>query len=92
MIFPQVRYDFRPHHYIEKIYFESNTTDINPKRCAILVENLQNLTIDYSGSEFIFYDRMQPFTIDHSSNITIRNVSIDWDIPTTAQAEIPVKQ
>ena len=41
-----------------------------------------------SGSEFIFHDRVQPFTLDNSSNITIRNLSIDWDIPLTAQGEV----
>jgi hypothetical protein len=31
---------------------------------------------------------MQPFTIDNSRNITIRNLSIDWDIPLSAQAQV----
>jgi hypothetical protein len=31
---------------------------------------------------------MQPFTIDSSNNIHIKNVNIDWDIPMTAQAQV----
>jgi hypothetical protein len=31
---------------------------------------------------------MQPFTVDQSTNITIKDVSIDWDIPLTAQGEV----
>lgn len=44
--------------------------------------------LDGNGAEFIFHDRMQPLTVDHSSNIEICNFTVDWDIPLTAQAEI----
>ncbi len=88
LIFEPGRYDFWPQHSIEKIYFESNTTDNNPKRCAILIEDMQNLIIDGNDAEFIFHDRMQPFTVDNSSNISIKNLSVDWDIPLTTQAEV----
>ncbi len=82
------RYDFWPHRCIEKVYFESNTTVNNPRRCAILLEGISGLTIDCGGADFVFHDRMQPFTVDNSADITIKNVSIDWDIPLTAEAEI----
>lgn len=88
LIFPKGRYDFWPHHCIEKEYFESNTYDINPKRLAIMLEGLTNVTLDGNGSEFIFHDRMQPVTVDNSANISLKNFSIDWDIPLTAQGEV----
>ena len=88
LVFPKGRYDFWPQHCIERDYYESNTTDINPKRLAIFIENQHNLTIDCKGSEFIFHDRMQPFTVDQSTHITIKDVSIDWDIPLTAQGQV----
>jgi hypothetical protein len=86
LTFPAGRYDFWPHHSIEKDYFESNTTDNNPKRLAIMIERFDGLTVDGNGSEFVFHDRIQPFTVDSSTNIVIKNLSIDWDIPLTAQA------
>ncbi|MDR1601970.1 MAG: right-handed parallel beta-helix repeat-containing protein [Tannerella sp.] len=88
LTFPKGRYDFWPHHCIERDYFESNTSDINPKRLAILVEHFDGLTIDGNGSDFVFHDRMQPFTVDSSNNIAIKNLTIDWDIPLTAQATV----
>ncbi len=88
LYFPQGRYDFWPHHCIEKEYFESNTYDINPKRLAILLEGMTNVTLDGNGSEFIFHDRMQPVTVDNSANISLKNFSVDWDIPLTAQGEV----
>jgi polygalacturonase len=86
--FPEGRYDFWPHQCIEKVYYESNTTVNNPRRCAILIEGLSGITLDCGESDFVFHDRMQPFTVDKSIDITIKRVSVDWDIPLTAEAEV----
>jgi len=86
--FPKGRYDFWPDHCIEKVYYESNTTVNNPRTCAILLEGLTGVTLDCGGSDFVFHGRMQPFTIDKCTGITIKKVSIDWDIPLTAEAEV----
>jgi len=86
--FEKGRYDFSidPAHTRE--YFESNTTNDGPKNLAILVEGFTGLIIDGSGSEFVFHGAIQPITVDHSENIKIQNVNIDWDIPLTAQAKV----
>jgi hypothetical protein len=44
--------------------------------------------MDGGGSEFIFHDRMQPFSVDKSEDILIKNVSVDWEIPFGADAEV----
>ncbi|MGO8929852.1 MAG: right-handed parallel beta-helix repeat-containing protein [Limisphaerales bacterium] len=88
LVFPAGRYDFWPQGCVERDYFESNTTANNPKRLGIFVESLSGVTIDGGGSTFVFHDRMQPFTVDHCSGITLRNCSIDWDIPLTAEAVV----
>ncbi|MCB9211438.1 MAG: right-handed parallel beta-helix repeat-containing protein [Ignavibacteriales bacterium] len=88
LVFPKGRYDFYPEGTLKINYFESNTTDTNPKTCPILIKNIINLIIDGSGSEFVFHGKMQPFTIDSSKNITIKNLSIDWDIPFGTEAQV----
>jgi len=88
LLFPNGRYDFWPQYVQEKLYYESNTDVIPLRRCPVLIEGFHQLEIDGDHSDFIFHDRMQPFTIDSSENISIRNVNIDWDIPLTAQASI----
>lgn len=88
LVFPRGRYDFWPHGCVEKDYFESNTTVNNPRRLAIFIENFTGLTVEGSGSTFIFHDRMQPFTVDHSRRVTLRNCAIDWDIPLSAEAVV----
>lgn len=86
LVFPKGRYDFWPQYCEERRYYESNTDVIPLRRCPILVEGFTHLTIDGMQSDFVFHDRMQPFTIDGSQEITIKNLTIDWDIPLTAQA------
>jgi len=88
IVFPKGRYDFWPQHCVERCYYESNTTDVNPKRLAMLISNAEGLTLDGGGSEFVFHDRMQPFTVDSSASVILRNFSINWDVPLTAQAEV----
>ncbi|MCC7377567.1 MAG: right-handed parallel beta-helix repeat-containing protein [Verrucomicrobiales bacterium] len=88
LVFPPGRYDFWPQGCLERDYFESNTTQDNPKRLAILIENFGGLTVEGNGSTFVFHDRMQPFTVDHSTQVTLRNCSLDWDIPLTAEGTV----
>jgi len=86
--FEKGRYDFSIDPAHTKEYFESNTTNDGPKNLAILIEGCSGLTLDGDGSEFVFHGAIQPITVDHSENIRIQNVNIDWDIPLTAQAKI----
>ncbi|MBN2130188.1 MAG: hypothetical protein JW741_11865 [Sedimentisphaerales bacterium] len=88
LVFPKGRYDFWPQHAQEKVYYESNCYDNNPKTCAILIEDVKGLTIDGSGSEFVFHGRIQPFTVERCECITIENLTIDWDVPLTAQGKV----
>lgn len=88
LVFPKGRYDFWPQHADEKLYYESNTDVIPLRVCPILMEGFNNLTIDAMQSGFIFHGRMQPFTMDKCTDITVKNVNIDWDIPMTAQAQV----
>ena len=48
---------------------------------AFPLQGFKNLTIDCQGSTFIFHGRMVPFLVENSANITVTNVSIDWEVP-----------
>lgn len=88
LLFTPGTYHFYPEGCETRVYYESNTTDVNPKVCAFLLEGKKNITIDGRGSRLIFHGQMQPFTFDNCSNITLKNVKIDWEQPLTAQAEV----
>lgn len=86
--FPKGRYDFWAAHAVEREYYETNTYDNNPKTLAIVLDEIQDVMIDGDSSEFIMHGRMQPITLHHCKNITLRNFSIDWEIPLTAQGTV----
>lgn len=91
ILFPTGRYDFWPHCCTERNYYEANSENFeqdNPRRLAVLIEKMQGLTLVGNGSMFVMHDRIQPFTIDNCNRVTIRDVSVDWDIPLTSQAEV----
>lgn len=58
LVFPKGRYDFWAQHAIEKEYHETNTYDVNPKILAVLLDEVNDLTIDGNGSEFIMHGRI----------------------------------
>lgn len=88
LVFTRGTYHFYPENCQTRDYYESNTSDINPKVCAFLFDGIKNLVIDGRGSTLIFHGQMQPFTFDNCENITLKNTTIDWDNPLIAQAEV----
>lgn len=88
LVFTRGEYHFYPETSAKRTYFESNTTDENPRNCAFLFEGMSNLIIEGNGSNLIFHEQMQPFTFDKCKNVILRNVNIDWEQPLIAQAEV----
>ncbi len=88
LVFTRGEYHFYPGGSNKRNYFELNTTDVNPRNCAFLFENMKNLVIDGKGSTLIFHGQMQPFTFDNCKNVVLKNVNIDWEQPLIAQAQI----
>lgn len=88
VIFPKGRYDFYPDSAFMKEYYISNHDQDNPKAVAFAFENLKNVIIDGQGSEFVFHGRMIPFSILNSHNITLKNLTIDFEIPALRQLEV----
>ena len=61
-----------------KIHPYATFKDIN---IAFNFSNVKNLVIDGQGCTFIFNGLIQPFEIDDSQNIEIKNLKIDWNRP-----------
>ncbi|MCX6327023.1 MAG: right-handed parallel beta-helix repeat-containing protein [Bacteroidia bacterium] len=76
LIFPKGVYHFYPDFGVDKYCFISNN-DEGLKRIIFPLFDFKDLTIDGQGSSFIFHGFVNPFVIDHSSNVTLRGFSID---------------
>nr|WP_319999550.1 right-handed parallel beta-helix repeat-containing protein [uncultured Draconibacterium sp.] len=88
LVFSTGIYHFYPDGCKTKVYYETNTINAGPKVCAFHFENVKNLVIDGRGSHLIFHQEIQPFTFDNCENITLKNVTIDWEQPFIAQSEV----
>ena len=77
MVFPPGRYDFWPDRAVEKYLYISNN-DEGLKRIAFPLSGIANLEIDGQGAQFHFHGGINPFVLERSSNITLKNFSIDW--------------
>jgi len=78
--FEKSTYHFYPDKAYEVYSNISNHDDV-VIYTAFPLQGFKNLTIDGQGSTFIFHGRMIPFLIENSENITVENVSIDWEVP-----------
>lgn len=86
--FSKGEYHFYPDSALLREYYISNHDQNNPKSVAFALEKLRNVTIDGQGSELIFHGRMIPLSIINSQNITLKNFSIDFEIPAFRQLTI----
>jgi hypothetical protein len=86
--FKKARYDFYPNDVMQREYYVSNHDQSQPKVLGICLEQWDNLTLDGKGSEFVFHGQMLPIAIVNSSNVTLKNFSIDFENPHIAQVEV----
>lgn len=76
--FEKGEYHFYPDKGSEKYSYISNHCDLMVVS-AFPIENFKGVTIDGQGSTFIFHGIIIPFLIENSSDVTVKNLSIDWD-------------
>jgi len=80
LTFPKGTYHFYPT-FAPDIYCAITNNDNGLKRTPFPIIDLHNFEINGNGSEFIFHGKMLPFIIEESSNIVVKNLSVDWEVP-----------
>lgn len=88
--FQKGRYDIWPESSEQREYFISNTSTEKEvpskiKTIGLLFENAKNLTIDGNGALFMIHGKMINFAFDHCENITMKNISFDYERPTMSE-------
>ncbi len=82
------RYDFHEEGAFTRELYISNHDQDNPKKVAFIFENLENVTLDGQGAEFIFHGTMIPFVLINCKNVVLKNFSIDFEVPHLRQLNI----
>lgn len=87
LIFPKGVYHFRPELAAAKYHCVTNH-DNGFRHFAFPLTDRRHVEIDGGGSEFIFHGKIIPFLIEHSHGITLRNFTVDWQVPFTLEGRI----
>lgn len=88
IVFEKGKYDFYPDMASEDVFAVSNHDIYGIYRVAFLIKEMQNFTIDGGNSEFVFYGNIIPFAVKESVNITVKNLSVDYDETMTLDTEV----
>lgn len=84
--FPKGRYDIYPDKAVERKLFISNTTGASlfnrDKKIGILLDGVEDVTIDGNGSLFMFHGKMTTFACIDCKNVTFKNFEVDFQTPT----------
>ncbi len=76
VLFPPGRYDFHAEN------------DSDQYKVSMAIGGLKNVVIDGQGAVLIFHGRTQPFSFAACENITLRNMTIDWEKPLITVGEV----
>ncbi len=90
--FPTGEYQIYPDKAEERELYVSNTVgadqNFKNKKIGILVEDLNNITIDGNGSDFVFHGKMTTFASIRSENVTFEDFSVDFAVPTAVDITV----
>ncbi|TWT80792.1 Alpha-1,3-galactosidase B precursor [Planctomycetes bacterium CA13] len=82
LVFSKGTYRFRPDYATDKYCTITNHGN-GLKKIAFLFEDFDSVEIEGNGAEFIFHGRMAPFQFENCDKVTVKNLTLDWDIPFT---------
>ncbi|OJY91647.1 MAG: hypothetical protein BGP13_07570 [Sphingobacteriales bacterium 40-81] len=93
IVFPEGRYDFWTDNAVETRYYISNTSSEievpeKKQRAGLFFKNLKNITIEANNAVFVFHGKMITWVIDSCENISIRNVSVNYERPGMSEMTI----
>lgn len=72
----------------EGAYSLSNSDIMPVRRLSMLLQRRRGITVDGCGARLVFHGQTMPFTLDSCTGVTLKNFTIDWDIPLTAEGVV----
>lgn len=81
------RYDFWPDRAVERYACITNN-DEGLKRIAFALSGVKHLEIDGHGAQFVFHGYLNPFFLDRTDHVTLKNFSIDFARTFSSEAKI----
>ncbi len=84
------RYDFFSENAVKQRFYISNTNDApdSLKSIAFYLRKCKNIKFLGNGAEFVFRGKVMENVIDSSENISIENLSFDYNRPTVSEMKV----
>ena len=77
IVFDKDTYEISPEYCFERAIHISNHGWNGYKRIIALLEGMENVELDFSGSTILTHDVITPFAIINSKNVTVKNVTLE---------------
>ncbi len=87
LVFEKGIYRFMPDYALDKYCFITNHEN-GFKKIIFPFQKFQSVEIEGNGAQLIFHGQVLPLLFEECANVTMNNLSIDWDIPFTFQGEV----
>ena len=90
LVFESGEYDFYPDSANVREYYVSNHDQDNPKRVALALEGVKNLTLkgESGYANFMMNGRMLPIAMVECENCKLENIAVDTRVPQITQVEV----
>ena len=88
--FPEGEYYFWKDYASDRVYHTSNSGSLSypEKHIAILLEDMDNVTLEGNGSSLIMHGDMMAIAAVESSNVTFRDFTVDYKDPDTIDISV----
>jgi len=87
IVFEKGSYTFLTDYAIGKYLYVTNHGN-GFKKIIFNFETFNSVEIEGNGSDFIFRGQTAPFVFEGCQNITVKNITLDWDIPFSFQGDV----
>lgn len=87
IVFTEGTYKFLPKLAVNR-YSEVTNHSNGLKHVIFPLDNFESIEIDGNGAELLFHGLTAPFQFYNNEKITVKDLSIDWDVPFTFVADV----
>lgn len=87
LVFAEGTYHFKPDYAFQKYCYVTNHEN-GLKNIIFDLSGFESVEIEGNGAELIFSGQVMPFLFEDCSKVTVKDLTIDWDIPFLFQGEV----
>ena len=87
-VFEEGDYYFSPQEAMKFDYCLSNTTELPVRTLGLFMKNMKSCNIEGNGARFWYEGHMQPLTLDHCENISVKDITINWKKPLVGEGTV----